>query len=542
MRAKATRYCLRFAGIAALAFLAAACSRPTPPEPRSGPLLLISIDGARHDYLDLAETPALDRLAQGGLRADSLHHVFPTKTFPTHYSIVTGRHPGTHGVVANNMWDPLRNARFSLGNREAVMNGYWYEGGEPIWVTAEKQGLTAAAFFWPGTEARIHRVRPSFWKPYNGRIPYEERVQQVLDWLDLPIGERPDLITMYFSSVDSAGHRDGPGSAAAAAALADIDGHLMTLLTGLEARGLLETAHILITSDHGMSRVDLDQYILLDDYLDLSSLRVSDWGPAGQIWAGETSAASIQAALDGAHPRMRAWLREDIPDRFHFGSHHRVPDVLALGDLEWMISNTPYMIGRTQFSLMGMHGWDPALFEMHGLFIAHGPAFAPGGQAPSLRSIDLYALMTSLLAIEPAWHEGSLQALEPYLHRQVGQRYESLDLHCPDQALAQAILGPEHMALHWGPNAHVLLRQATEEGEKGQVFKATSLEFRLVGETAQVHIDGQDHGPCRVSSPRNEEALSADPASVTAPIHSVVPRGGASRPHAGREGHDASSG
>jgi predicted AlkP superfamily pyrophosphatase or phosphodiesterase len=458
---------------------------------------LISIDGARHDYLDLADTPALDRLVSGGLQADSLHHVFPTKTFPTHYSVVTGRHPGTHGVVANSMWDPLRNARFSLGNREAVMDGYWYEGGEPIWVTAEKQGLTAAAFFWPGTEARIHRVRPSYWKPYNARTPYEERVQQVLAWLDLPDTERPDLITLYFSSVDSAGHRDGPRSESAAAALADIDGHLMDLLDGLEARGLLETMHILITSDHGMSRVDIDQYILLDDYLDLSTLRVSDWGPAGQIWAGESSAEAIHAALDGAHPNMRVWKREDIPERFHFRSHHRVPDVLALGDLEWMISNTPYMIGRTQFSLMGMHGWDPALFEMHGLFIAHGPAFAPGTRAPSLRSIDLYALMTSLLGIEPAWHEGSLQAFEPYLNRQTDQRRESLALTCPDQTPARAVLGPEPLALHWGDYVHVLLRQSVSAGER---FESTSLAVDLDGETARLHIDGRDHGPCTVSS------------------------------------------
>jgi predicted AlkP superfamily pyrophosphatase or phosphodiesterase len=478
-----------------LAALVLACSGQPARDDQRYPLLLISIDGFRHDYFDLTDTPALDRLVAGGLKADSLHHVFPTKTFPTHYSIVTGRHPGTHGVVANSMWDPIRDARFSLGDREAVMDGYWYEGGEPIWVTAEKQGLTAAAFFWPGTEARIHRVRPTYWKPYNARTPYAERVEQVLEWLDLPEGERPDVITLYFSSVDSAGHRDGPRSDAAARALADIDGHLMTLLDGLEARRLLDRMHILLTSDHGMARVDIDRYVLLDEYLDLSKVLVSDWGPAAQIWAQDLAAETIHEALSAAHPSMQAWLREDIPARLHFGSHHRVPDVLALGDPEWMISNRPYMIGRTQHSLMGMHGWDPADFNMHGMFVAHGPAFAPGTRAPSLRSIDLYALMTALLEIEPAWHEGSLAAISPYLERQIGQRYERMSLRCAGQDDAQVTIGPRHLALDWGPARHVLLQQDATRGER---FESVGLMLSWEGSQAQLSIDGRHFEGCRM--------------------------------------------
>jgi len=473
------------------------CSDRPSQNQETTPLLLISIDGFRHDYFDLADTPALDRLVAGGFKADSLHHVFPTKTFPTHYSIVTGRHPGTHGVVANSMWDPVRNARFSLGNRDAVMDGYWYEGGEPIWVTAEKQGLTAAAFFWPGTEARIHRVRPSFWKPYNARTPYQDRVTQVLEWMDRPASERPDLITMYFSSVDSAGHRDGPRSEAAAIALADLDQHLMSLLEGLEERDLLGNMHILVTSDHGMARVDIDQYVLLDEYLDLSKIRVSDWGPAGQLWAGEMSAVEIHAALSKAHPNMQVWQRDDIPARFHFGSHHRVPDVLALGDLEWMISNTPYMIGRTQFSLNGMHGWDPAHLEMHGMFVAHGPAFAAGTRSPAVRSIDLYALMTRLLDLEPAWHEGTIAPLEPYLNGQTGQKYARFGLQCTGQNEARVAVGPEHLALSWGHNTHVMLRQPSEIGER---FEATGLMLSWHGMEARVSIDGQGYSGCRMTA------------------------------------------
>ncbi len=489
---------------AALAVLSvivtAACTQPTPPEPgeRPKPLLLISIDGARHDYLDHADTPAIDRLIESGLIADSMQHVFPTKTFPTHYSLVTGRHPGTHGVVANSMWDPRRdrNERFSLGNREAVEDGYWYQGGEPIWVTAQAQGLTAATFFWPGSEARIHRIRPSFWKPYAGDTPHAERIAQILDWLDKPAAERPDLLTLYFSRVDSTGHRHGPLAEPVIAALEDVDRHLGDLLDGLDQRGLLGAMNILLVADHGMSRVDLDRYIMLDDYLDLGGVRVSDWGPAAQIWATDTSVEEIMAALEDAHPRMRVWRREDIPARYHFGDHHRVPDVLAEADPEWMISNKPYMAGRERFSLQGMHGWDPAFEEMHGIFVAHGPAFEGPKRAPAVRSIDLYALMTELLALEPADHEGSMGPWQPYLESTAAPEPERFTVTCPTGPTRfSAALGPGHMSLGHERKVFVLERSADDAGRR---FHATGMAFELDGEQATVRIDETTWHDCRV--------------------------------------------
>ncbi len=473
-----------------------ACSGMSGRDGDTVPLLLISIDGFRHDYFDLADTPALDRLREGGLQADSLHHVFPTKTFPTHYSMVTGRHPGTHGIVANSMWDPRRNSRFSLGDREAVSNGYWYRDGEPIWVTAENQGLTAATYFWPGSEARIHRVRPTYWKPYAGQTPHAQRIEQVLAWLDLPDAERPDFLTLYFSAVDSAGHANGPGADTVTSALIDIDRHLGDLLDGLQARGLLDNMHILLVSDHGMARVDFDQYILLDDYLDLSRVEVSDWGPAAQIWATGMSADEVVAALNGAHPRLRVWKREDIPPRYHFGQHHRVPDVLAEADPEWMISNKPYMAGRTRFSLLGMHGWDPAYHKMHGAFVAHGPAFAAGARIPTVRSVDLYALMTALLGLKPADNEGSINAFEPLLEMDQPVTYQRLMLHCPDgPQTAELRIGPAHAALHWGEFIHVLERTIDPRGER---FSAPDLEVITGREQVEVKIDSRHWADCQV--------------------------------------------
>jgi predicted AlkP superfamily pyrophosphatase or phosphodiesterase len=477
-----------------LIILPAAC-QPAPPEPagqRPAPLLLISIDGFRHDYFALIDSPNLDRLIDEGLHADSLHHVFPTKTFPTHYTLVTGRHPGTHGVVANSMWDPKRNARFSLGDRTAVGDGYWYRGGEPIWVTAENQGLTSATFFWPGSEAKIHRIRPTHWRPYDASVPHMERINQVLEWAGLPDEERPDLITLYFSRVDSLGHSRGPAAPAVLQAAEEIDTDFGKLLNGLERLGLLDAINIILVSDHGMSAVDIERYIRLDDYLELSKVRVSDWGPAAQIWATGMEVDAIIEALEGAHPRLRVWARADIPGRYRFGSHHRVPDVLAEADPGWMISSSPFLARR--LPPRGMHGWDPAHGEQHGIFVARGPAFTRGTRSPAMRSVDVYALLTKLLGLNPAEHEGTIAPFVPYLTNQPKPGYDILVFQCADR-MVEARIGAAHLALHIDGYIHVLDRVSDREAAR-QEFSEIDLEFWTEGDRSGGQVDGIDLGSC----------------------------------------------
>ncbi|MGY6553887.1 MAG: alkaline phosphatase family protein [Wenzhouxiangella sp.] len=480
-----------------LLFTLTACqsTEPAAEQDRPLPLLLISIDGMRYDYLDLVELPAIQRLVDGGVTADSLQHVFPTKTFPTHYSMVTGCHPGTHGVVANRMWDRERDAEFSLGNREAVSDGFWYQACEPIWVAAENQGLRAGTFFWPGSEARIRGVRPSFWVPYSDDLPHRERVETLLEWLDLPAAERPTFLTLYFSVVDSMGHRHGPLAESVAAALVDVDQHLGILFDGLEERGLFDQMHIILASDHGMTRVDTERTILLDEFLDLSRVVVSDWGPAAQIWATDMAVDEIVSALEGAHPRMRVWAREDIPARYRFGRHSRVPDVVAEADLAWLISNRPFQAGQRRFPLLGQHGWDPALREMHSVLLLHGPGFEAGGQIPSVRSVDLYPLMTYLLGLEPASeHEGSLTPWLGLFELDGRPQIEHRAYDCQGEIL-KARIGPAHMGLHVGDFLHVLER--VDADSNGAVrFADVDLSFESDGRTASARIDGRAFNNC----------------------------------------------
>src|SRR5580693_1023631 len=109
-------------------------------------LVLISLDGFRWDYLDRNASPNIKAIAGRGVRAKSLIPAFPSETFPNHYSIVTGVYPEKHGIVKNNMYDPVFDASFSM-SRNAAESRWW--GAEPIWITAVKQGQFSAVYFWP---------------------------------------------------------------------------------------------------------------------------------------------------------------------------------------------------------------------------------------------------------------------------------------------------------------------------------------------------------------------------------------------------------
>lgn len=216
-------------------------------------VVLVSFDGLRPDYLDRFDTPHFARLAARGARAEGLVTVFPSLTFPGHYSIATGLYPEAHGIVANRFYDPQRDDEFDFRDDDDPGDGSWW-GGEPIWVTAERQGMVSAAFFFPGTEAGIGGVRPSHWRPYDGRVPNAERIAQVLAWLALPEGERPHLITLYFSLVDGAGHDLGPDAAGMRRSVEAADRLLGRLLDGVDALPHAARVALVVVSDHSTLR------------------------------------------------------------------------------------------------------------------------------------------------------------------------------------------------------------------------------------------------------------------------------------------------
>ncbi|HEU5039582.1 MAG TPA: ectonucleotide pyrophosphatase/phosphodiesterase, partial [Gemmatimonadales bacterium] len=245
------------------------------------PVVLVSLDGFRQEYFDRGLTPALAALARDGVRARALVPVFPTTTFPNHYAIVTGLYPGRHGIVGNEFTAPDVGARFAMRDRGAVRDArFWL--GMPVWVAAERHGLRTAPYFWPGSEAPIDGIRPTWWMPYDHATPDTARVRRVLDWLALPEGRRPALVTLYFSLVDHAGHDFGPDAPETDSAIARAD-HLVALLrAGLDRLG--RSTNLLVVSDHGMTAVSPERVVWLDGFVPREWLEIDGRSPVLTGW------------------------------------------------------------------------------------------------------------------------------------------------------------------------------------------------------------------------------------------------------------------
>ena len=374
-------------------------------------VLLVSFDGFSPSYFDRFATPNFDRLAARGMRAEGLVPVFPSLTFPSHYAIATGLHPGAHGIAANRFWDPVRGDEFNYRETSDAQDGSWWLG-EPIWVTAETQGMVAAAFFFPGTEAAIGGIRPSHHRAYDGSVPNRSRVAQALDWLALPPEQRPHLITLYFSLVDSAGHRLGPDDPGMRDSVEAADRLLGDLMEGIDTLPHADQVGLVVVSDHGMAAPDPDLTEMLPSPVDLGGVRVVPAGPSVSLHIGDAGRSrELRDRLNAELADARAWLREELPEHLHARDNRNLGDVLVI----------PAGTGMVQLSSdrsppSGMHGWDPQLVAMHGIFVAAGPGIAEGVDLPLIEAVDIYPLIAHLLELTPAEDiAGSLAPFRPAL-------------------------------------------------------------------------------------------------------------------------------
>ena len=378
------------------------CTSQAPINPSSGRLsdpkpltLLVSIDGFKPEYLQRGITPNLQQLAITGAAAQGMLPVFPSITFPNHFSMVTGLYPDHHGIVNNNMKDPEIREPFKLSSRTAVTNPAWWTGGVPIWVSAQQQGLRSSTLFWPGSETTIKGIQPNDWLYYDKNMSASARVSKLLEWLHRPKTERADFATLYFEDVDSMGHRYGPNSNEVNLSLVQVDLAIHQLIMGLKETGLYDQTTLIIVSDHGMAEVPPRNQIRLNQLLSNFSQYSVEWqGPlAGINLNGNSEKLLLNALKQSTY--MSCWPKKEIPTQYHFGSNPRIPDVVCLADLGWTIIE-----GTSLFNIQGQHGFDPQLKEMHGIFIASGYRIHQQ-RLNTFENIEVYPFLCHLLDIVP---------------------------------------------------------------------------------------------------------------------------------------------
>ena len=382
-------------------------------------VILISLDGFRYDYVDKFQTPTLNRLARQGVRAKWMIPSFPTKTFPNHYTIVTGLYPENHGIVENNVYD--FGEIFRIEDRDKVQDSRWW-WGEPIWVTAEKQGQVAGSYFFVGSEAEIVGQRPTFWRTYNGKVPPEMRVDQVLGWLDKPAKQRPTMITMYFSDTDDAGHEFGPDAEETRYAALNADRYIKQLIDGLGKRGVADRVNLIIVSDHGMAARDQRNAVVMDDYFDTTDKTLAD--PiltTGEIWQIFPKPGKEGVVMDRLKKIEHAtcWRKSEIPARLRYNEGGRIAPIVCSSDEGWNLTSRRRFEDAKKSDdfdkTRGAHGYDNKYESMRATFIAHGPAFKRGYVAEPFENIHVYEMMCKILGLKPAKNDGDLKRVRGIL-------------------------------------------------------------------------------------------------------------------------------
>jgi predicted AlkP superfamily pyrophosphatase or phosphodiesterase len=374
-------------------------------------VVLVSIDGFRYDYAKLYGATHLDAVAREGATApDGMLPAYPSVTFPNHYTLVTGLYPEHHGIVAMSFYDPQRKERYVFNDPKTVTDGSWYRG-VPLWSLAEKQGMRAACFFWPGSEAEIAGARPSYYLKYDEKVPDEERVDQVVDWLKLPAAKRPHFVTLYFSEVDHAGHEYGPDAPETRAAVRHVDSMIGTLRAHLAKLHL--PIDLVVVSDHGMATeqggwIDLDQYVDFTGVETAGSLMYPD---------SEQEAAKLYAKLRIVSNKFKVYRRDRMPAELDYTGEPRIGDPVVVPTGPYSIRvHGPADSVRDHPPNKGVHGYDPgSVPEMRAIFYAEGPDIRKGTRLKSFENVNVYPFLAEILGLNAPAIDGSAAVLEPAL-------------------------------------------------------------------------------------------------------------------------------
>ncbi|KAM9496078.1 autotaxin isoform 2-T2 [Clarias gariepinus] len=380
------------------------CEEISAPECPAGfvrpPLFIISLDGFRASYIKKGESviPNIHKLRTCGTRSPHMRPMYPSKTFPNLYTLATGMYPESHGIVCNSMYDPVFDANFNLRGREKLNPRWW--GGQPIWVTAEKQGVKAATFFWPWV------------------IPLERRILTMLRWLHLPDDERPYVYAVHSEQPDAFGHRLGPLSNELDNPLREIDNIIGQLMNGLKQMNLHRCVNVIIVGDHGMEEAHCDRTEYLSSYgLNVNELTLIP-GSSGRLRPKNQSlpydpkelVANLTCKMPNQH--FKAYLKQDLPKRLHYAKNRRIEDVHLLMERKWLVAmnRLPGSCGY-----FGDHGFDNKMNSMQTIFLGYGPSFKFRTEVPAFENIELYNVMCDLLGLTPAPNNGTHGSLNAML-------------------------------------------------------------------------------------------------------------------------------
>lgn len=375
--------------------------------PKQHYTVIVSLDGFRWDYPTMYQTPNLDRMGQEGVKAVMLPS-YPASTFPNHYTLATGLVPDHNGIINNTFWDVKNKRQYSMGDSATRYNPEYYSG-EPIWITAQKQGVKTGNMYWVGSDIAIKGTYPTYYKMYNAKplFSFEQRIDSVLTWLQKPEEDRPRLIMLYFEQPDASGHHNGPCSKETGIVVHHMDSLMGVLRAGIASLPFAENVNFIVTSDHGMADISKERVVDMNQYLKPEWCEVVDGRTPTSIFSKAGYRDSIFNKLKDV-PHIRVWKKEAIPSELNYGSSDRIGDIVVAPEVGWQFTDIPR-------NHKGAHGYFPQDKEMQVMFRAIGPDFKKGYISTEFVNVDIYPLLAYLLQIVPEKTDGQFERIKNIL-------------------------------------------------------------------------------------------------------------------------------
>lgn len=369
--------------------------------------VVVSLDGFRWDYPQMHHAPFLDSMAVMGVQATMLPS-YPASTFPNHYTLATGLVPDHSGIVNNSFWDRERNLDYSMVDSLTRNNPAYYLG-EPIWITAQKQGVKTASVYWVSSDIPVKNTFPTYYRVWadEPRLTFEERVDDVIRLLSMDEAERPRLVMAYFDEPDHCGHVFGPRSEETANIVAHMDSLMSRLWHGIQSLPFKDKINLIVTSDHGMTEVSDERFVCVDDYVKPEWCEKVISASPTSIFTKTEYRDSVLNALQGVE-HISVWRKEDVPQELVYGSSDRLGDIIVAPDLGWQFDHEPR-------HLNGAHGYSPQSPDMQVMFRAVGPDFKVGYPSENFVNVDIYTLLAHLLGVQPEETDGQWDRVKSIL-------------------------------------------------------------------------------------------------------------------------------
>jgi predicted AlkP superfamily pyrophosphatase or phosphodiesterase len=403
---------------------------------RTAPVLMISVDGMKPQYVLEAQKrglkiPYLKSLLADGTHADGVVGVWPTVTYPSHTTLVTGVSPAEHGILANLEFDPAHHFKESW---------FWYAAQirvPTLWRAAHEAGLVTASIGWPVTVGAtdIDYLIPEYWRISGAPGDLNPSDRYLIGALSRPLGllaqmqdsvgpylmandttlsgdevksrfaidilrkHKPAFMTVHFSSLDETEHAHGPFSTEANQDLEAIDALLGKLAAA--ARDVDPATILAVVSDHGFTalthRINLFIPFVQAGLIEITpdretkAPRIAAWKATPWLASGmaaimlhdpadrqteQTAGALLQKlASDPQNGIVRIAGRAEIAQRGGF------PEAAFI-----VVLKPGYYAGAslsgdivTEFpGTHGGHGFSPEFPEMHAAFFISGASIARG--------------------------------------------------------------------------------------------------------------------------------------------------------------------